>query len=201
VWFERGVRVIGPAWSKTRYCGGTRREGPLTDMGRELVAGMKELGVILDVSHMAEESFWQALDVGYHRVVATHANVRAIVPEHLPERHLSDEMLAELGKADGVIGVVPANSFLDDSHWGVDRNGPPLTLEAVKRHLDHMAGIVGWDHVGIGSDLDGGFGVEETPLELDSVADLVKIGDLVPADAREDVLGGNWLRVFSQSLP
>ena len=64
VWFERGVRVIGPAWSATRYCGGTRREGPLTEIGRELVAGMKELGVILDVSHMAEESFWQALDVG-----------------------------------------------------------------------------------------------------------------------------------------
>ena len=145
VWFERGVRVIGPAWSATRYCGGTRREGPLTDIGRELVAGMKELGVILDVSHMAEESFWQALDVGYHRVVATHANVRAIVPEHRPERHLSDDMLAALGKADGVIGVVPANAFLDDSQWGVDRSGPPLTLDAVKKHLDHMAAIVGWD--------------------------------------------------------
>ncbi len=201
VWFERGVRVIGPAWSATRYCGGTRREGPLTPLGHELVAAMKDLGVILDVSHMAEESFWQALDVGYHRVVATHANVRAIVPEHRPERHLSDEMLAALGKADGVIGVVPANAFLDDSQWGVDRSGPPLTLDAVKRHLDHMAAVVGWDNVGIGSDLDGGFGVEETPLELDSVADLVKIGDIVPPDAREAVLGGNWLRVLSESLP
>ena len=200
-WFDRGVRVIGPAWSATRYCGGTRREGPLTDMGHELVAAMKELGIILDVSHMAEESFWQALDVGYHRVVATHANVRAIVPEHRPERHLSDLMIAALGKADGVIGVVPANAFLDDSEWGVDRSGPPLTLDAVRKHLDHMAAIVGWDHVGIGSDLDGGFGVEETPVELDSAADLAKIGDIVPPDARENVLGGNWLRVLSESLP
>jgi membrane dipeptidase len=200
-WFERGVRVIGPAWSATRYCGGTRREGPLTDMGRELVAGMKELGVILDVSHMAEESFWQAMDVGYHRVIATHANVRAIVPTHRPERHLSDEMLAALGKADGCIGVVPANAFLDDSEWGVDRSGPPLTLAAVKKHLDHMAAIVGWERVGIGSDLDGGFGVEETPVELDSAADLVKIGDVVAVDAREGVLGRNWLRVLSESLP
>jgi membrane dipeptidase len=197
-WFDRGVRVIGPAWSATRYCGGTRRIGPLTDMGRELVAAMKDLGVILDVSHMAEESFWQSLDVGYHRVVATHANVRSLGPQRFPERHLSDEMIAALGKADGVVGVVPANAFLVND-WST--SDEPLTLEAVGKHLDHMAALVGWDHLGIGSDLDGGFGVEETPLELDSVADLHKIGDLVPDDAREAVLAGNWLRVLSESLP
>jgi membrane dipeptidase len=200
-WFEAGVRVIGPAWSKTRYCGGTRYPGPLTPEGRELIAAMKELGVILDISHMAEESFWQALDVGYHRVVATHANVREIVPRHRPDRHLSDDMMRALGEADAVIGVVPANAFLDDSQWGVGTAGPPLTLDAVSKHLHHMAGIVGWDKVGIGSDLDGGFGVEETPVELDSVADLVKIGDIVPPEARDGVLGGNWLRVLSESLP
>ena len=200
-WFDAGVRVIGPAWSKTRYCGGTRFPGGLSDEGRDLLVRMRDLGIILDISHMAEQAFWDAMDVGFHRVVATHANVRKIVPEHRPDRHLSDEMMARLRDEDGVMGVVPANAFLDDTHWGVDRSGPPLTLDAVKRHLDHMAGILGWERVGIGSDLDGGFGVEESPVELDSVADLVKIGDLVPPEAREGVLGGNWLRVLSESLP
>lgn len=199
-WWDAGVRVIGPAWSATRYCGGTRRPGPLTPLGRELLLAMKELGVILDVSHMAEESFWDSLEVGFHRVIATHSNARAIVPDRLPDRHLSDEMIAALGKHDGVIGIVPANAFLDDECF--DRKATKkLMLEAVGRHLDHMAAIAGWDHVGIGSDLDGGFGVNETPVELESAADLFKIGDLVPPDAREGVLGGNWLRVLSESLP
>jgi membrane dipeptidase len=196
-WWDDGVRVIGPAWNATRYCGGTWREGPLTPLGRELIAAMKEQGVILDVSHMAEESFWEALEIGAHRVIATHANARAIVPMKRPQRHLSDAMLHALGERDGVIGVIPANAFLDDQ-WTSEQT---LTLDAVKRHLDHMASIVGWDSVGIGSDLDGGFGVEETPIELDSVADLWKIGDLVPTDARTGVLGGNWLRVLRESLP
>lgn len=196
-WWDAGVRVIGPAWNASRYCGGTWREGPLTDLGRELLAAMKELGVILDVSHMAEESFWEALEIGAHRVIATHANARAIVPVRRPQRHLSDAMLRALGERDAVIGVIPANAFLDDD-WAA---GTTLTLDAVKRHIDHMSSIVGWDSVGIGSDLDGGFGVDETPVELESVADLAKIGDLVPAHARDGVLGGNWLRVLRESLP
>ena len=198
-WVEAGVRVIGPAWSQTRYCGGTRRPGPLTVLGRELLAGMKELGVILDLSHMAEQSFWDSMDAGYHRVIATHANARAIVPKHRPDRHLSDEMIRALGDADGVIGVVPANSFLDDD-W-THEDGPSLTLDAIGRHLHHMAAIVGWDKVAIGSDLDGGFGAEETPDGLDTIADLVRVGDVVPDDARDGVLGGNWLRVLHESLP
>ena len=201
-WVEAGVRVIGPAWSRTRYCGGTNHPGGLTPMGRELVANMKEAGVILDVSHMAEDAFWQSLEIGFHRVVATHANVRTIVPEHRPDRHLSDDMMKALRDADGMQGVVPANAFLDDSQWKVKRSdGPPLGLDVVGKHLEHMASILGWERVGIGSDLDGGFGVEETPVELDSAADLVKIGDLVPPEARDGVLGGNWLRVLSESLP
>ena len=199
-WWDAGVRVVGPAWSASRYCGGTWREGPLTPLGRELIGLMKDQGVILDVSHMAEESFWQALEIGAHRVVATHANVRAIVPTRRPERHLSDAMLRALGERDGVIGVIPANAFLDDD-WRANADTEPLTLDAVKRHLDHMASIVGWRNVGIGSDLDGGFGLEETPVELQSAADLAKIGDIVPADARDGVLGANWLRVLSESLP
>ncbi len=199
-WWDAGVRIIGPAWSRTRYCGGTRAPGGLTKLGSELLEGMRKLGFILDVSHMAEESFWDSMGSGFHRVIATHCNARTFVPDKLPDRHLSDEMLAELAEHDGVVGVIPANPFLDDAHFGPDP-GTPLTLTAVAKHLEHMAQIVGWERVGIGSDLDGGFGVEETPVELDSVADLIKIGDLVPPSARAGVLGGNWLRVLSESLP
>jgi membrane dipeptidase len=198
-WWDAGVRVIGPAWRRTRYCGGTLTPGPLTDLGRDLVAAMKDRGVILDVSHMAEQSFWDAMDVGFHRVVATHSNARAVVPNGYPQdRHLTDDMIRALGDAGAVIGVVPANAFLDET-W--KPGGGELTLDAVKRHLDHEAELIGWDHLGIGSDLDGGFGREETPVELDTIADLHKIGDVVPSDAREGVLGSNWLRVLRESLP
>jgi membrane dipeptidase len=198
-WWDAGVRVIGPAWSATRYCGGTRRPGPLTPMGRELIAAMKEQGVILDISHMSDESVWGALDIPSHRVIATHANVRSIAQFRFPERHLSDEMIAALAERDGVIGIIPANAFLDFG-WDPEK-AKPLTLDAVKKHLDHIAAIAGWDKVGIGSDLDGGFGREETPTELDTAADIGKVGDIVPADVREGVLGGNWLRVLEESLP
>jgi membrane dipeptidase len=199
MWVDAGVRVIGPAWSRTRYCGGTRRPGPLTALGYELLAGMKELRVILDVSHMAEQSFWDSMEAGAHRVIATHANARTIVPAHRPDRHLSDDMLRALGDAGGVVGVVPANSFLDDE-W--DREGgDQLPMGAVGRHMHHIAGIIGWDSVAIGSDLDGGFGAEETPDGLDTIADLAKIGDVVPEEVREGVLSGNWLRMLRESLP
>ncbi len=192
-WWDAGVRVIGPAWTKTRYCGGTRAPGPLTALGRDLLAKMKERGVILDVSHMAEQSFWDAMEAGFHRVAATHANVRSFVGEKIADRHLSDDMLAALGDADGMVGVVPANRFLTEE--------AEVTMGTVKKHLDHIASIVGWHRVGIGSDLDGGFGLEETPAGMDTAADLRKIADLVPPDAAEGVLGGNWLRVLRESLP
>lgn len=198
-WWDAGVRVIGPAWRRTRYCGGTLTPGPLTELGRELLAAIKDRGVILDVSHMAEQSFWDSMETGFHRVIATHSNARAVVPNGYPnDRHLTDDTIRALGEADGVIGVVPANAFLDET-WKPDEGD--LTLAAVKRHLDHEAAIVGWDHLGIGSDLDGGFGREETPVELDTIADLARIADVVPHEARGGVLGGNWLRVLSESLP
>jgi len=195
-WWDAGVRLIGPAWSRTRYCGGTRAPGGLTDLGRELLGAMQELGVILDVAHLAEQSFWDAFDVGFHRVVATHCNVRRFVNEKIADRHLSDDMLATLGKAGAVVGVVPYNGFLL-----ADPPEGEVHLDVVAKHLEHMASIVGWEGVGIGSDLDGGFGSEATPVELDTSADLHRIGDIVPAGAREGVLGANWLRVLEESLP
>jgi membrane dipeptidase len=219
-WFEAGVRVIGPAWSQTRYCGGTRRPGPLTAMGRELIAGMRDLGIIFDASHIAEQSFWDAIDVGPGRIIASHSNAREIVPGGPligGDRQLTDDMIRAIGEREGVIGLVLFNGFLTPE-WEAGLIGSVLTkvllgprpgaapennvtLEHVRAHAEHIAGLIGWHRVGIGSDFDGGLGVDESPLELTSAADLVRIGDIVPADAREGVLGGNWLRLLSEALP
>ena len=201
-WYRRGLRIVGTSWMRTRYAGGTRAPGPLTDLGRALLAEMDRLGVILDVSHMAEESFWQALDRFSGTVIASHANCREYVPT---DRQLSDNMIRALAERDGVIGTVLANRFLVPD-WTPETN-EPVTLDAVVRHIDRVCQLTGSArHSAIGSDLDGGFGVESTPDELDSVADLARIGDaLERAGYRQDdvaaILGGNWLRLLERALP
>jgi membrane dipeptidase len=197
-WWSSGVRIIMPAWRRTRYAGGTRMPGGLTALGRELVAAMEEQGVILDVSHLAEESFWDALDIGAHRVIASHSTARTLCPT---DRHLTDDMIRSIGEHSGVIGVPLCNDFLKPS-WAADgaASAPPR-LTVIAPHLEYVAGLIGWGCVGLGSDLDGGFGLEETPIELTSVADLQRIAELVPEDAREGVLGQNWIRLLEEGLP
>src|SRR5207302_11401583 len=99
-WRAAGVRVIGPAWSRTRYAGGSKRPGGLTELGAELVARMADQGVALDTSHLAEEAFWEALEVGVHAVCATHSNARALVST---DRQLADEMIKAIGERGGVV--------------------------------------------------------------------------------------------------
>ena len=200
-YYARGLRILGTSWHGTRYGGGTRETGPLTPLGRELLGEMAQLGRILDISHMAEETFWQALDVFPGRVIASHSNCRVYTPT---DRHLSDDMIRALAERDAVIGTVLANSFLQGG-WKV--GDPLLTLEAVVRHIDHICQLTGSArHCAIGSDFDGGFGVESTPAELDSVADLGRIGEALAAhgysaDDVAGILGGNWLRLLRESLP
>jgi membrane dipeptidase len=196
-WWGDGVRLIGPAWSRTRYAGGTHRPGGLTELGRELVARMAEQGVPLDTSHLAEEAFWDALEIGAHATLASHSNARAIVDT---DRQLSDEMIKAIGDRDGVVGLNLYNQFLN-AGWIRAGEHPVVTLADVRAHAERIAGLIGWDRVGIGSDLDGGLGLEETPVELDTIADLALVGDVAPAEHREGVLGENWLRWLRRTLP
>jgi membrane dipeptidase len=199
-WVNGGLRIVGPAWHGTRYAGGTGEPGPLTALGRSLLGEMQRLGVILDVSHMAEESFWQALDLFDGTVIASHANCRVFTPT---DRHLSDEMIRALIARDAVIGAVLANRFLDPD-W---QRGAPLPLDIVVRHIDHICQLAGdATHCALGSDFDGGFGVESTPDGLDSVADLGKIAGALAAHGYADadingIMGENWLRLLQRSLP
>jgi membrane dipeptidase len=196
-WQREGLRLLGLSWGATRYAGGTRAPGGLSDLGRVLLAEMQRLGIVLDVSHLAEESFWQAMERFSGTVIASHSNCRVYVPT---DRQLTDEMIREIARRDGVIGTVLANAFLVDG-WTHER-GDAVTLEAVVRHIDHICELTGTAaHCAIGSDFDGGFGAETTPQELDSVADLGKIGVALAARGYSagdvsGILGGNWLRVL-----
>ncbi len=186
-WFKAGVRMIGPAWEKTRYAGGTDQPGPLTGMGHDLLIGMQEMGIVLDVSHMDDLAFWEAIDL-QPKVIASHANARALVPTN---RHLSDEMLHALQERGGTLGLVPFNKFLQPD-W--DRPMPRLELAVLRRHAEHCANILGWDHIGIGSDFDGGLGLNEIPLGFSSIADFIRFGEVAPESERAGILGGNWKR-------
>ncbi len=202
-WYERGVRIVGPAWLGTRYCGGTGEPGPLTDLGRDLLDVMAGFNAILDLSHMAEASFLEAVDRYEGIVIASHSN-----PRHFrnSDRHLSDEMIQRLAERDGVMGIVVYNNFLiNDWKKGSPRSKVPFTT--VLDAIDYVCQLTGSPaHVGIGTDFDGGFGVESIPEGMNSVTDLWQIGDglrergYAEADI-EAVLGGNMLRKLRQSLP
>jgi membrane dipeptidase len=201
-WHAEGLRIVGPAWRGTRYAGGTGMPGGLTDLGRSLLREMEALGMILDISHLAEQSVWDALDTFSGVVIASHANCREYVPT---DRQLSDDTIRALAERDGVIGAVLHNAFLVG---GYERgSGVPVHLDAIVQHIDRVCQLTGSArHSAIGSDFDGGAGVESTPVELDSVADLGRIGDALSdrgytASDVAGILGGNWLRVLRRGLP
>ena len=205
-WHAAGLRIVGPAWSRTRYAGGTGNPGPLTEAGRSLLRHMAELGMILDLSHMTDAGITEALDSYPGPIIASHSNARALLPSNNPERHLSDEMVRRLAERQGVIGLVLFNEFLKD---GVKMGQPRsvVTLEAVVAQVDHYCQLVGHSrHLGLGSDFDGGFGRADAPLGLDSIADLGRIGEALtrrgypPADIAA-IMGGNWLGLLSRVLP
>jgi membrane dipeptidase len=205
-WYAWGVRLIGPAWAGNRYCGGTREPGPLTKAGFELLDVMSSFGLILDISHMDHHSARQALDVYPGQVIASHSNAEALIHGIPINRHLKDETIQQLIERDGVMGIVPLNGFLD-WEWR-DRGGKnAITLEQVVAQIDHVCQIAGnTRHVGIGTDFDGGFGVESVPADIDTIADLQKLAPHLLKKGYNDedierIFHGNWLRILRNNLP
>ncbi len=202
-WYERGVRMVGPAWAGTRYAGGTGHPGPLTPLGYELLDVMMSFNAVLDLSHLAEEACLQALDRYEGIIIASHSNPRRFRDS---DRHLTDQIILRLAEHDGVMGVVLFNRFLSNDWRGGDPKADvPLTV--VADAIDYVCQLTGSAaHVGIGSDFDGGFGTESIPEGLDTVTDLMNIGTLLrsrgytEADI-EAVLSGNMLRKLRQALP
>ncbi len=206
-WWQDGLRLIGPAWAGTRFCGGTKEPGPLTAEGRSLLAAMAEFPFILDLSHMDELAALEALDRYPGPVVVTHGNCVALLPGYAFNRHLSDRLIRGLLERDGVIGVVPYNAFLKNGWQRGKNERREVGLEHLADHIDHICQLAGdARHVGIGSDFDGGFGVQSTPWQMDTIADLQKLFPLLLSRgySEEDaaaVLGGNWVHYLRRNLP
>ncbi len=198
-WARRGLRIVGPAWRATRYAGGTHEPGPLSELGVELVQAINELKLTLDSSHLAEESFWQALQLNPQHLIASHSNARKFVAS---DRQLSDDMIKAIATRGGIIGLVLGSPFLKAKGDPFKTKSPGhSSLADVRKHAKHIAGLSSWQHLAIGSDFDGGFGVEETPLEITRGADFAKLGEAVPEKAKAGFLGENWLRFLRQALP
>jgi membrane dipeptidase len=207
-WWDFGLRLIGPAWAGTRYCGGTKEPGSLTNDGRALLNAMSDFPFTLDLSHMDEPAALEALDFYEGPVIATHGNCLALLPNFSTNRQFSDRLLHGLIERGGVIGLVPFNTFLKVG-W-LRANGSrreEVSLASLADHIDHVCQLAGnVRHAAIGSDFDGGFGLQSVPQELDTIADLHKLTDfLLPrgySDSdMEAILGGNWLRHLQENLP
>jgi membrane dipeptidase len=212
-WYARGVRAVGPAWAGTRYSGGiagsSHQYGPLTSLGRELLEVLSSFHALLDLSHMAEESFYEALDRYDGTLIASHSNARKFYDN---PRNLSDDMIRGLAERDGVIGIPLFNRFLNPE-WRPSKNNNRHNKEKVTLpgdvipSIDHICQITGSaHHVGIGTDLDGGFGWASIPAEFDTIADLHLIGPALAergyaADDVTAILSGNFLRMLRQTLP
>jgi membrane dipeptidase len=202
-WWGEGLRTLGLAhYGVSAYAHGTASEGGLTQKGKELVRFMDELGMILDVTHLAEESFWGALKSFNGTVIASHNNCRRLVPG---DRQFSDEQLRALIERDVVIGAAFDNWMLHPGWVAGQTPNSVVNLGHVIDHMDYICQLAGNSkNIGIGSDLDGGFGTEQSPHDLNTIADLQKIPELLRTRGYLEtdikaVMHGNWLRSFRKA--
>ena len=198
--YRYGLRAVGPAhYGPGRYAQGTDATGLLGEKGKQLLKEMERLNIILDATHLCDESFWDALDHFNGPVWASHNNVRALVNHN---RQFSDEQIKELVARGAVIGgaldawmLVPA--WIRGQSTPQEKN---CKLEVLIDHLDHICQVAGNAlHIGIGSDLDGAFGREQCPYDLETIADLQKFPTLFSkrgysSEDIENIMHGNWIR-------
>ncbi len=195
-----GLRAVGPAhYGPGVYAQGTDASGGLSRRGRELLAEMHRLGMILDVTHLCDESFWEALKLYQGRIWASHSNCRALVPHH---RQFSDEQIKALVQRGAVIGGV-LDAWMMTPDWVRGKSTPAtagLKLEHIVAHMNHICQLAGnARHVGIGSDLDGAFGFEQTPQDMNSIAGLARLPELLRESGFSGpdvtlVMHGNFIR-------
>lgn len=197
--YESGLRALGPAhYGIGRYALGHDQVGSLPRDGRDLIRKMDELGLILDATHLSDGCFFEALDLFEGTIWASHSNCRALVDD---PRQFSDDQLRLLIERGAVIGSV-FDGWMMVPAWIRGTSTPEstgLTLEHIVDHIDHVCQLAGnARHVGIGSDLDGGFGREQSPRDLDTIADLQKLEGLLSARGYSDqeiagIFHGNFL--------
>jgi membrane dipeptidase len=198
--YAQGLRAVGPAhYGPGVYAQGTNGCGDMGVQGRELLREMERLGIILDVTHLCDESFRDAMDHFNGPVWASHSNCRALVPHN---RQFSDDHIRELVERDAVISVA-FDAWMLVPDWVRGESTPAsagVTLETVANHIDHICQIAGnARHCGIGSDLDGAFGREQCPSDVQTIADLATLPVLLGARGYSDedvrnIAHGNFVR-------
>jgi membrane dipeptidase len=205
--YADGLRAIGPAhYGPGVYANGTDATGRLPERGRELIREIDRLGLILDATHLCDDCFWEALELFRGPVWASHHLSRALVPHN---RQLSDEMFRALIERGAVVGVA-LDAWMIVPGWQRGKTTPQssgVMLSHLADHIDHYCQLAGnARHIGIGSDLDGGFGIEQTPQDLDTIADLQKLTGILaergysPEDI-EGIFNENFLRFLRGALP
>jgi len=204
-WWDVGLRALGIThYDENDYAFGTGVVGGLKPWGYQLLESMEDIGIILDVTHLSEDSFWDAIDAFKGEIIASHNNCRALVQG---VRQFSDDQIRALVERDGVISVALDNWMLHDGWVFGETPEDAVSLENVVDHIDHMCEVAGdTDHAAIGSDLDGGYGKEQSPRDIETIADLQKIPRIMEKrdyseKEVEKIMYGNLLRKFKKALP
>ena len=203
-WRDLGVWLIGPAhYGNGRYSGGTGSGKGFTQDGKRLLARMSQLGISLDVTHLSDEAFDEAMDLFEGIVLASHSNCRHLVHH---QRQMSDVQIKQMIQRDGVIGVALDVWMLAERWIKGHSTNQGITLSTVADHIDHLCSVCGSvRHIAIGTDLDGGFGKSQSPCDIDTIEDVVGIADILinrgyTEDQVNDIFHGNWLRQFKLGL-
>ena len=205
-YYEQGLRAIGPAhFGPGRYAAGTHSDGSgLTAIGKELLREMDRLKMILDATHLTDKGFFEAMNIFNGAVWASHQNCRALVPG---ERQFSDEQLKLIIERDGVIGGA-LDTWMLYPEFEMVKNNPKqlgINLEKLADHFDHICQLAGnCLHIGFGTDLDGLFGTEQTPYDMDTIADIVKFESILSlrgysSEDINNIFSGNWLRAIEKA--
>ncbi|MBI3969777.1 MAG: membrane dipeptidase [Chloroflexi bacterium] len=204
LWWEDGLRVVSLVhYSVSKYAHGTGADGPLTADGRDLLGAMDELGAVLDITHQCDASFWESLERFKGPVIASHQNCRALVPGG---RQMSDDQLRALIERSAIIGPALDNWMLYPGYIRGQTPNALIDLQMYVDHIDHICQLAGnARHVAIGSDLDGGYGYEQTPRDLNTIAALQKVPALLTERGYSDddvaaIMGGNAVRFFERAL-
>ncbi len=203
---DEGLVAIGPAhYGPGTYAYGTDSEGSIGVKGKELLREMEKRNLVLDATHLCDTSFWEALDHFSGHIWASHSNCRSIVDHN---RQFTDDQIKALIDRDAVIGL-PLDAWMMIPNWVKFQSHPSNTdirLEHMVNHIDHICEIAGdTKHVGLGTDLDGGFGREQTPSDVQTIADMQKLPEVLSGRGYSDediegIMWGNWLEKLKTVL-
>ena len=204
-WYEWGLRMVSIShYGTSTYSHGTGTKGGLLPPAKPLLKALNDIGIIVDMTHLTDQAHWEVLEIYDGPVCASHHNCRALTPG---QRQLTDEMIHSIAARGGIIGTA-LDVWMLDPEWqrqtaAFDQQ-TQATLETVADHIDHIAQLLGTTrHSGIGTDLDGGFGTEQAPRDLNTIADLQKLHGIFAKrgyseEAIKGVFSENWIRQLKE---